>query len=149
MQKALYPADFLQTGAQNSSRGRNRMSNGSCRRDDGRPVREGTRSRPDDTQGDDFQETEIRALVDEANLWQAIEEEELMPRAEMEQVVGKAVMDPEFRKRFLADPEQAALDEGIQLTAAEVGALKTLDMKKFEAIGEDIDKSVAESPWYS
>lgn len=94
-------------------------------------------------------ETKIRVFADEANPRQTTKEEELMPRAEMEQVVGKAVMDPEFRKRFLADPEQAALDEGIQLTAAEVGALKTLDMKKFEDIGEDIDKSVAESPWYS
>jgi hypothetical protein len=65
----------------------------------------------------------------------------------MEQVVGKAVMDPEFREKLFADPEGAARKAGVVLTPEEIEGLKALDANKFKAIGEDIDQSVAANPW--
>jgi len=51
----------------------------------------------------------------------------------LEAVIGRAVIDEEFRLRLFADPE-AALD-GYALTEGEVAALKRVDAESLEACG--------------
>ncbi|HYF61515.1 MAG TPA: Franean1_4349 family RiPP [Herpetosiphonaceae bacterium] len=46
--------------------------------------------------------------------------------AELEQLVGRAVMDPEFRGQVLDDPEGAAKSAGFNLADAELDQLKEI-----------------------
>lgn len=56
---------------------------------------------------------------------------------EMYELVGRAVMDAEFRKKLMADPEQAAQEAGFTLTAEQLAALKSAEGKGLAAVLEE------------
>lgn len=56
---------------------------------------------------------------------------------EMYELVGRAVVDSDFRKKMMADPEQAAKDTGCVLTAEQLVALKAVDGKGLAAMLEE------------
>ena len=62
---------------------------------------------------------------------------------ELHELVGRAVVDAEFRARMVADPEQAAKEMGYELTAEQVAALKEVEGKGLAAVlDERLPKSV-------
>ncbi|MBM3133917.1 MAG: hypothetical protein FJZ89_01230 [Chloroflexi bacterium] len=56
---------------------------------------------------------------------------------EMYELIGRAVMDAEFRKKLMADPEQAAKEAGFTLTAEQLAALKSAEGKGLAAVLEE------------
>jgi len=55
---------------------------------------------------------------------------------EMYELIGRAVLDPTFRRRLAADPNTAAQLGGYRLTPAQLHALKSLDIT---LIGQQLD----------
>ena len=67
-------------------------------------------------------------------------------RAEsMEQIppelIGRAIQDPDFRRRLLADPENAVKDSGYEFDQDQIEALRELDPK---AIDEAIEALIGD-----
>jgi hypothetical protein len=52
------------------------------------------------------------------------------------ELIGRAIQDPDFRRRLLADPERAVQDSGYELDQDQIAALRELDP---EAIDEAIE----------
>jgi hypothetical protein len=50
----------------------------------------------------------------------------------IEFMLGKAILDDQFREKLLKDPELAAEELKIKLTAAQSASIKNLDPQKFE-----------------
>lgn len=69
-----------------------------------------------------------------------------MTRENLERLIGRAVLDPDFRERLLADREKAILEEGYELTREELANLKAIDQQKARAM---LDRMAAEpeSQW--
>ncbi len=65
-----------------------------------------------------------------------------MSREALEAVIGRAVIDAEFRLALFADPD-ATLD-GYALTEGELAALKTLDAESLDAFAGKIGTRVAQ-----
>ena len=66
---------------------------------------------------------------------------------DLRSVAGKAIADPEFREKLLADPEAAVKEAGIDLTDEQMKALKEMDKEQFEqGIGE-LDERLTMSCW--
>lgn len=57
------------------------------------------------------------------------------------ELIGRAVQDPEFRRRLLADPKKTVAEEGYELDEDQIEALQQLDP---EAIDKAIDALVGE-----
>jgi len=55
-----------------------------------------------------------------------------MSKAVMESVIGKAILETEFREALLASPERAL--DGFALTPAEKNSLKRMDSETMEAL---------------
>jgi hypothetical protein len=56
---------------------------------------------------------------------------------EMYELIGRAVADPEFRKKIAANPEEAAKEAGYTLTAEQLEALKSEDAKGIATVLEE------------
>jgi hypothetical protein len=69
-----------------------------------------------------------------------------MAQEELERLVGRAILDPKFRERLLADPEKAIQDEGFDLTPEEVELVKSVDKERAETLAEEIG-AIPESTW--
>jgi len=62
---------------------------------------------------------------------------------EMHELVGRAVLDVEFRKRLMEDPEQAAKEMGFTLTAQQLAALNPAEGKGLATVlDERLPKSL-------
>jgi len=59
---------------------------------------------------------------------------------QLEYLVGKALLEPEFRKRFLEDPAAAAKSLQITLTADQVAHIKSLNKRVMEDLADAIDQ---------
>ncbi len=60
---------------------------------------------------------------------------------EMYELLGRAVVDAEFRARLMEDPAKAAKEEGFELTEEQIKAIKEADLKEMpEALGERLAK---------
>lgn len=70
----------------------------------------------------------------------ASEREESMEQIPPE-LVGRAIQDPDFRRRLLADPESAVKDSGYELDQGQIEALRELDP---EAIDEAIEALIGD-----
>ncbi len=61
------------------------------------------------------------------------------------ELIGRAVQDPDFRRRLLADPEEAVAAEGYELDEDQIEALQQLDPeaidKAIEALVGELDSS--------
>jgi hypothetical protein len=59
---------------------------------------------------------------------------------EFERLIGRAVMDKEFREQLISDPEGAAKAAGFNLSDAEVGELKSaIDRYNDQGSGSTLD----------
>jgi len=52
--------------------------------------------------------------------------------AEMEYILGKAIIDTDFRAMLMKDPDAAAKSIGLSLTPAQSIGIKKIDAAKFE-----------------
>jgi Ribosomally synthesized peptide prototyped by Frankia Franean1_4349. len=65
----------------------------------------------------------------------------LVSRRQIEAVLGRALVDQEFRLALFADPDAALA--GYDLTAAERTALKSVDAENLDACAHSIGRRVA------
>jgi len=66
-----------------------------------------------------------------------------MPKKDVERLVGRAILDAEFRERLFADPEATIREEGFNLTEREMAALKTVDAEKAVALASELEATPA------
>jgi len=67
---------------------------------------------------------------------------------DFERLIGRAVLDPDFRKRLLDDPDAAAKEAGLQPAPDEMERLrKALTDPAQRKQLEDIDRQVAAPVW--
>jgi len=64
-----------------------------------------------------------------------------MSKEAVESVIGKAILDAEFRKALFADPEKALA--GFDLSETEKAQLKGLDSETLDAMGNTLDARVS------
>jgi ABC-type sugar transport system substrate-binding protein len=62
---------------------------------------------------------------------------EMASQQEIELIVGKAILNPEFRKELMNSPEAAAKKMGIELTLEQTKAFKAHD---FGAVAKQIEQ---------
>jgi hypothetical protein len=69
-----------------------------------------------------------------------------MPRDDIERLIGRVILDEEFRKRLFADPGRTIREAGLSLTDQEMAALESVDP---EQAAEAIENLLAASaqPW--
>ena len=65
-------------------------------------------------------------------------------RQAMEAIIGRAILDQEFRLALFADPELALVE--YDLTEAEIAALKRLDAETLDACASRIGRHVFAQP---
>lgn len=63
-----------------------------------------------------------------------------MSRQVLEAVIGRAILDEEFRLALFADPEAALVE--YELTEVEMVAIKSVDAESLDACGQQIGKRV-------
>jgi hypothetical protein len=63
-----------------------------------------------------------------------------MSREALETVIGRAVIDAEFRLALFADPDAALAD--FELTAGEATAIKMLDAESLDAFAKSVGSRV-------
>lgn len=68
-----------------------------------------------------------------------------MSQQALQAVIGRAILDVEFRFALFADPEAALAD--YELTASELTALKSVDAEILDACGNNISSRVLD--WLS
>ncbi|MBM3133916.1 MAG: hypothetical protein FJZ89_01225 [Chloroflexi bacterium] len=69
-------------------------------------------------------------------------------KKEMYELVGRAVVDAEFRKKLRENPEQVAKEAGYTLTAEQLAALKSPDLQGLADILEErLPKSLGHWDW--
>ena len=66
-----------------------------------------------------------------------------MSKEALEAVIGKAVLDSEFREALFADPDKAL--EGFELVGEEVAALKSIDTETMESFAGSLDERISKS----
>ena len=59
-----------------------------------------------------------------------------------EDMIGRAVTDPDFRKRLLTDPETTIRVEGYEVSAEVLQQIKAIDPEAAEAAAREIDHAV-------
>jgi hypothetical protein len=64
----------------------------------------------------------------------------------LERMVGRALLDPKFRERLLADPEKALREEGFELSEEDKAALEKIDRQQAQSAIEALDE-VTGQPW--
>jgi hypothetical protein len=65
-----------------------------------------------------------------------------MARDEIERLIGKAIIEPEFLRELLQNPEAAALKAGIVLTPEEVEAIKTVSRDQAMKFAEEFENRI-------
>lgn len=61
---------------------------------------------------------------------------------ELERLVGRALLDPDFASRLVKDPASAADSIGISLTTGQVSRITGLDAKALSRIASDFQKRI-------
>ena len=67
------------------------------------------------------------------------------PSPALEQLIGKAVAEPEFRQQLVEDPEQAIQAAGLDLTEEERAALLSTSREEREEVLQELGERT--SPW--
>ncbi len=52
---------------------------------------------------------------------------------ELHSLAGKALAEPDFRKKLMDDPEEAIKETGVELTPEQMQALKQMDKNQLDA----------------
>lgn len=68
-----------------------------------------------------------------------------MSKEAVETVIGRAVLERDFREALFASPEEALAD--YELTTEEVAALKTIDAETMESLAGTLDERISKSDW--
>lgn len=63
------------------------------------------------------------------------------------ELIGRAVQDPDFRRRLLADPRKAVADEGYELDQEQIEALQELDPEAVDRAIESLVGELDSSKW--
>lgn len=63
------------------------------------------------------------------------------------ELVGRAIQDPEFRRRLLSDPEAVVQAEGWELSSAQIQALRDLDPRAVEEAIDALVGDLATAKW--
>ena len=71
--------------------------------------------------------------------------EQNKPSPALEQLIGKAVADPEFRQQLVENPEQAIQAAGLDLTDDERRALVSTSREERESVLQELGERT--SPW--
>ncbi|MBO9312609.1 MAG: Franean1_4349 family RiPP [Chloroflexus sp.] len=66
-----------------------------------------------------------------------------MSQTAVEQIIGRAVVDPEFREKLIADARAACA--GYDLTEEELEALERLDAESLKAFAGTLDPRLSKS----
>ena len=69
-----------------------------------------------------------------------------MAREELERLIGRAVLDPQFREVLFDDPERAIQEGGFDLTEDEIAHLKAIDAQKARTLLEEAE-AIPASDW--
>jgi hypothetical protein len=64
-----------------------------------------------------------------------------MSKEVVQQIIGRAVTDAEFRNNLFADPDKAL--EGYDLTEQEIAGLKTLDAETMDTMAGNLDERIS------
>lgn len=65
-----------------------------------------------------------------------------MSEKKMNELIGRAIADPDFRAALIADPDKAIKEAGYELTDEELASLREIDLQaKAEELGERLSKS--------
>jgi acyl-CoA hydrolase len=65
-----------------------------------------------------------------------------MSEKKMNELIGRAIADPDFRAALIADPDKAIKEAGYELTDEEIASLREIDLKaRAEELGERLSKS--------
>ena len=62
---------------------------------------------------------------------------------EMNELIGRAIADPEFRAGLVEDPEKAIKEAGYELTEEQLAGLKVTDL---QALSEGLDERLSKIP---
>ena len=57
-----------------------------------------------------------------------------MVREDLERLIGRAVLDAQFREKLFDDPERAIREGGFDLTEEEIAHLQSIDTQKARAL---------------
>ncbi len=57
-----------------------------------------------------------------------------MVREDLERLIGRAVLDAQFREKLFDDPERAAREAGFDLTEEEIAHLQSIDAQEARAL---------------
>ena len=68
-----------------------------------------------------------------------------MSKEAVESVIGKAVLDTEFRQALFADPEKAVA--GYDLNETEKAQLQSLDSETLDAMSNALDARASKTTW--
>ena len=66
-----------------------------------------------------------------------------MSKEAVEAIIGKAVVDSEFREALFANPDEALA--GYELTEVEIAALKAVDAETMESFAGSLDERISKS----
>lgn len=61
-----------------------------------------------------------------------------MSQADLERLVGRAILDASFRKQLFRDPQETLRRAGLELSEQELDSVATMDMATMEAIAEGL-----------
>jgi hypothetical protein len=59
----------------------------------------------------------------------------------LQEIIGRAVMEPEYRELLFSDPDKAL--EGYELTQDEAASLKGLPPDKFDAVAGELEERIS------
>lgn len=62
---------------------------------------------------------------------------------QIQEIIGKAITDSEYRQLLLSDPDQAL--EGYDLTEEEIESLKGLESEQFNEITGELDERISKA----
>jgi hypothetical protein len=65
-----------------------------------------------------------------------------VPREEIERLIGKAIIEPEFLRDLLMDPEAAAGKAGIVLSPDEIDAIKQVSREQAMKFAEEFESRI-------
>ena len=68
-----------------------------------------------------------------------------MSKQAVESILGKAILDGEFRAALFADPEEALA--AYELTEMEVAALKAIDVETLESFAGTLDERISKADY--
>lgn len=70
-----------------------------------------------------------------------------MAEQDLERLIGKAVLYPEFREKLMADPDKVIEEEGFELTEEQIASLKALDPEAVKAALQEVDAVTPRDTW--